>query len=768
IEGTKVIDAWVKAKEPPYFMEFGPPGQHINIGFVQPMTNPAAGPGSVSGQVVNMRLARPPDYGFYNGPPFAHTIPWIGVNDMAVGLGEGIYARPANADGTFSISGLAPGNYQLVIWDQYLDLIFAFHNFTVPPTGGATDLGEIPVFQWFTGLDHYVFVDSNENGMWDTGEAPVSDAVVNLRWRDGTIYQSFGTDTEGFVPFDQVFPFFAWQVAEIDYVRFKSTGVTVVVDAGGPTNPADPWSFGGILNPQAQPENGGAPYRTELGPVLLEGYQGFIGQRSVMMWGKKAYGPGDLDVAPYGDWPLGAGDIDLNGNGIFDHSNGGISGIVHYSTTRAEDNSQLGGPEVWEPGIPNIQVNLYRDAAGRNGNDGVPDDVDGVPGFLPPDVDNYPLGWRDGSAPKGAEDIDRDGDGVFDLNDAIQVAWTDSWDDNLPTGCPGDPADPFYMDGRCYDGLRNWNQVRPALFDGGYAFTSRWELHGGTRVESPGLPGGSFYIVEVATPAGYEVVKDEDKNVDFGDPVTPNQQIGAAAAIDPLAFPPCVGELHTLPDELTLFPGVPLNTTELVDLDPVTPGIQRPLCDRKQVLLNEFQNVGANFFLFTPVPIAGHIYGFILDDTQNEFDPTAPTFGEKFAPPFLPVSIRDWTGKEISRVYSDRWGVYNALVPSTSTANVPQPSGMSPGMYTVCLNDPRIPLPDGTYIQDPQWNQKYSLFCYTFQYMPGTTTYLDTPVVPIAAFAGPDTFPVDCDFPNGTPVINYVTTAGAGPGTGNG
>ncbi len=30
--------------------------------------------------------------------------------------------------------------------------------------------------------------------------------------------------------------------------------------------------------------------------------------------------------------------------------------------------------------------------------------------------------------------------------------------------------------------------------------------------------------------------------------------------------------------------------------------------------------------------------------------------------------------------------------------------------------------------------------------MPGTTTYLDTPVVPIAAFAGPDQFPVDVEF----------------------
>ena len=35
IEGTKIIDAWVKADEPPFFVEFGPPGYHAFFGFVQ-------------------------------------------------------------------------------------------------------------------------------------------------------------------------------------------------------------------------------------------------------------------------------------------------------------------------------------------------------------------------------------------------------------------------------------------------------------------------------------------------------------------------------------------------------------------------------------------------------------------------------------------------------------------------------------------------------------------------------------------------------------
>jgi large repetitive protein len=82
-------------------------------------------------------------------------------------------------------------------------------------------------------------------------------------------------------------------------------------------------------------------------------------------------------------------------------------------------------------------------------------------------------------------------------------------------------------------------------------------------------------------------------------------------------------------------------------------------------------------------------------------------------------------------------------------------------MLTACMNDPEA----DTYV-DPvtlqvggYFNPQYSTFCYTFQYMPGTTTYLDTPVVPVAAFAGPDQFPLDCALPAGTPRIYSVTTS---------
>ena len=61
-------------------------------------------------------------------------------------------------------------------------------------------------------------------------------------------------------------------------------------------------------------------------------------------------------------------------------------------------------------------------------------------------MDNYPLGWSDpacvddpavpdNECVAGPSDIDRNSNGSFDLGDAIQVTWTDSWDDDTPTGC---------------------------------------------------------------------------------------------------------------------------------------------------------------------------------------------------------------------------------------------------------------------------------------------------------------------------------------------
>ncbi len=870
IEGTKVIDAWVKAGEPPFFAEFGPVGVHAFIGFVSPEELAAANPGgphSVSGAVTNFHMSRPPDQTLWDSGSYAalaHTRPWVGLNSDA-GIGDNIAAVQAtvNDDGTatFQIDNVPDGEFQLVVWDSYLDQVIAYRTVTQADLDAGGAIGNVPVFNWFTRMENHVFLDTDGDGIRGANEAPLSEQAVNLRWRDGSVYQSFPTDLEGFVPFDQVFPFFSWLVAEVDYTRFDATGLTVTVDNGGNVDPAQGYGgpYAGILNPQIQTEDCTTPAclsRTETGQVLTQGYQGFLGQTSVFEWGKRPYAVG---------------------------ANGGISGVVSYGVTRAESDPQLAAVEPWEPGIPRVKVRLYREVVRSassvaivnpgfeipSGGNGIRDQlVDGTNGWLKtgggqiynPGLDaNAPEGFNsylilnsiagynlgDGSVQQTLGDVLAEGTytlnvqvgenattnssfgsyqvqlGVTDgtnfillaednntlapvngfltstvdytarANDKnlglnlvirlvgsvsgtgnIQVLFddvrldysdnglalvaeteTDSWDDSLPTGCPGGhPTDPVTPADKCYDGLRNFNQARPAVFDGGYAFND--------------IPAG-MYVVEVVPPAGYEILKEEDVNVGFGDGYASEvQMVGGAVLILPdaatvaeamgavadvgLAQPPCVGEMRTVPAFMSLFPASGAEAPFAKSM--------RPLCNRKQVILSDQGQAAADFTLLTDAPIAGHFAGTVLDDIAQEFDVNSPQFGEKWAPPFVPVSIRDFKGQEVTRVYTDRYGRMNGLVPSTFTANMPSPSGFSPAMHMSCMNDPGpIPNPngDGTLIIDPQYNPAYSNFCYTFQYMPGTTTYLDTPVLPVSAFASGDN-PVDCAPGAGMPVIARV------------
>src|SRR5256885_95702 len=135
----------------------------------------------------------------------------------------------------------------------------------------------------------------------------------------------------------------------------------------------------------------------------------------------------------------------------------------------------------------------------------------------------------------------------------------------------------------------------------------------------------------------------------------------------------------------------------------------------------------------------------------------SPTSGEKFSPPNLPVAVRDWAGNEISRIYSDQHGIFNGLTFSTFAVNPPDPSGYIPNVLDMCMND------RGTGVApDPFYQSAYSQFCYEWTFMPGQTSYLDTPVIPTAAFAAEYNHP-DCAYPDATPAISQVDGDGVGP-----
>ena len=905
IEGSKVIDAWVKANEPPAFVEFGPPGPHVFVGFVKSSEDggfpplPAPAPGqqvaTVSGTVTDIHLSRPPFSEFFSGRDFPAC--WVGLNDMAAGGGIGVYATPCTDSG-FSIPGVRPGSYQLVVFDANLDVVISAQPLTIDATGGTCNggfscsLGDVGVFNWFSRVNGGVFSDADQDGFWDANESGIGPESqdISLRWRDGSVYQNFPTDGDGLAPFDEKFPFFHWLVAEVSFANKKATGATFVVDAGGPvdTTATDFPSFGELV-PQAQcsdpsqydpatnqcpgfelinPNTGDNFSRTETGPVLTQGIQGFLGQVSVLQFGKTDYigftAPDFSTIPP--TLPMFVGE------------NGGISGMIFYATTRAEDEPQFAAAEEWEPGVPRVQLALYADgdidsfpiattpADFPNGNgsygdvdwdgngiadpdDGMIDDIDGNGCVSYADVDNYPFDSAATPFP-GLEDVDYNwaantpdpvtgvcaqnpgpGNGVFDLNDALQVTWTDSWDDNIPTGCqgrnnvPGAVVSPAIGDDRCFDGLRNYNQVRDAVFDGGFAFVDYDLDHLASFTGTPTADAAaaiqfyltsadaavraidvsqadnlqlgllpSDYIVQMAAPPGYESLREEHKNVDFGDQYIPTE--GQDAILQALP-PACVGEPRVVPQYLSMVtkdgtgePGV--GDSNLID--PAMSGDEgvfapfagesRPTCDLKQVPLSSAQNAAAEFFLMTHVPKAANISGMILNDVANEFDPSSPAFGEKFAPPHVPVAFFDWNGNLVNRIYSDQYGRFDLLAPSTFTANLPMPSGMSPNMLVSCMNDAGPILnpqynpaddPDGIGIDssgqpknivDPFFDPQYSQFCYTFQYMPGTITYLDTPVVQIAAFTGPGQFPVDCERPTSTPMISSAKRRNADGGGG--
>ena len=80
-------------------------------------------------------------------------------------------------------------------------------------------------------------------------------------------------------------------------------------------------------------------------------------------------------------------------------------------------------------------------------------------------------------------------------------------------------------------------------------------------------------------------------------------------------------------------------------------------------------------------------------------------------------------------------------------------------MLTAVLNHPF--LPDGSI--DPFYDPSFSVTPWTLDYWPGKTTYLDTPIVPVVAFAGFPKNGPDVEQEDGTPLISEVSSASGGP-----
>ncbi len=777
IEGTPTVDAWVKANEPRVFTEgFGPGTYHTFFGFVDPTKLaglPAtARPITVTGTLRYNHFTRPPQGAQTSVGP-AVTEAWVGLNALNPlgAAGPGLYAAPCDPDtGSFSIGNVPPGTYQLVSWDKPLDALFGIRTITVPnqPANTTYSLGNVLSFRWFGTYEGSVFYDHDADGFRDPNDQGMAQQTLNLRWRDGTVYMSTLTDSLGEFAMSEVFPFFKWLVAEVDFARFKPTGMTAVVDEGGDIPPENGWTMPseGVRNPQPQyqtnpdgtinlaapilnPNTGNNLSRTELStdpaaPLLLEAVHLFLNQNSRIDWGKINYGPNE---------------------------NGGIAGIVGYGTTRAEEDPRTGTIDPWEAGVPRVQVVLYSDANA----DKIIDDMDGDGGVTLADIDNHPIGWRDGGLP-GPEDVDRNGNTVFDAGDAIQIAWTDSWDDSPPTGAL-QPNPPVVLGKPIVgnDNFATWNQTREGVFDGGYCFGSYYpdgltKFKAGTGRPSKDYLASGMYVVQACPPSGYLIQTEESFNVTFGDAYKPSKLLLAPELVGTPAnhandtllarILPAVRSTGTdpnlflVPAELSLFPGTPCSFA----------GQERPIADMKWVRVADGKNAAADFHIYTEVPKGTRVAGFVLNDLTAEFNPATPLYGEKAPPGFLPISFRDWAGHEIARTYSDEYGSYEALLPSTYNVAAPCPSGVAPQMLTLTLNDPTMPDPanPGRRIPDPYYNPSYSTTPWTLHYYPGTLLYADTPIVPTGGFVGGPNKQLDTEPTDGTPVIKDVTVGPIG------
>lgn len=797
LEGTPAQDAFTGVNEPTYFQEFGPPGPHVTVGFVNPghvaayaKANGLTGSHTVTGKVTNQHMSRPSDVTLYDSGSYdmlSSTTCQVVLNAQS-GNGAAIAAAQCAQDGSFKLENVPAGDFSVTVFDQWLDQIIQTTAVTVPASSPTVDMGDISVLSWFTQYDQNIYMDLNNNGVYDDGEPGISNVPLTVRYRNGAPSNSTLSDSSGNGILVELFPLFNWYVAEADTTRFKQTGVHITVDGGGKPDTTGP----GANLWTSKYVTGESTDRVEQPGALSYGFQGFISQRNRVDWGRTPYVQGE---------------------------NGGITGYVVYSSTRPFDDMRYNVQTIWEPLVPRVKVNLYRK-----------DTLDDGTETLTLVDTTQTSSWDDFvNLVQGADGnpyiLDPDGN-LRDPATGTIMPGKAANTSPYPAGkqvnlqCPGQKTDDVYTKytlgandaQRCYDGWHNWNQVQAAPYDGRYVFpsadyvakhplTAAQKAKGQTLVS---LPPAS-YVVETVTPPGYDVVKEEDKNILIGDafvaPVT--QQFGPLGSIfilpdqatlgnanpnnpstgDPgfqsnpttdlgdnggsmqTQFPPCVGNLHRVPDFLSLYPGA----------QQVAPfaGMERPLCDRKLVALNDQMQSSATFFIYTQVPVASNDTGIILDDAASEFNAASPDFGEKASVPFVPISIKDWAGQEVSRAYSDQWGAYNMMTPSSWLVNPPTPSGYGPNMMITCMNDPGpIADPAGTIdpatgkvrmITDPQYNASYSTFCYTNPFMPGQTTYLDTPVLPIAAFASGNN-PADCALADATPAIRRVdTSAGFGP-----
>src|SRR2546430_89285 len=286
---------------------------------------------------------------------------------------------------------------------------------------------------------------------------------------------------------------------------------------------------------------GGSTGRVDPAWVTSEGWQGFSGQNSFIDFGKIPFVAGET---------------------------GGIHGEVIYASTRPFDDPSLLIHTSWTPDVPGVTINLYQEGTAPDGSQSLKlvDTTktssfdDWAQGFYPGTNKPYMSCPGQFPAPTPTTYGDPFYVTLFNQPDYLDVY------NNQHSGTPLHTI-PNNSQFKCYDGMHNWNQVQPAPYDGMYKFptivtrdpttgapTGTGSVNGtpGTRPGSncticvanpndgtPRLPAGK-YVVEMLMPPGYELVKEEDKNILIGDNYI------APATVE---FPGLGAAIYILPDQ---------------------------------------------------------------------------------------------------------------------------------------------------------------------------------------------------------------------------
>jgi uncharacterized repeat protein (TIGR01451 family) len=692
LEGNHDWDTWVMEGATGFDTEFvvaGEPFPPVIFGFVKPTNTMAAGSGVIKGSVMATKAYIPPtggistEGGIFGGKIAGPIVkPWIALSDLNGG-DVAVYVGQGGADGTFDIHNVPDGSYTLTYWDEPQDYILGIENVTV--VGGETvDMGELHALGWWTQISGYVFNDLNENGKKDAGEAGLANFPVSMKKRENSLMDrgavTVFTDSQGYYFMENAYPITQWLVEEVYSDQFKTTGVTYQAD----NQPSETTVLGAGVDISVLP---------------------IIGLGGRVDWGVKAYAPGE---------------------------NGGIVGTVSYDTTRNELDPRYAAVEAWQPGVPDLTVDLYA-PVDCGTNTGAPCSADG-----------YELV---ASGPDA---------GAYATGKLLNTYVTENW--QRPTGCTARNVDgnplvhgtdedvlPLQADAPCLEGPLMGVQFAPyatdqgtpdanfgATVDGNYGFGDGCFGPGGFDTVAQACADGTAptaltpadYLVKVEIPNDasgrpmYTVTKEEDINIFHGDQFVPQ--------VPP---PACAGPLHTVDlagkgidgygpvtiDGVTVNASTPVDNPDYADAGGTYfEGKQTPLCDTKLVTVSDRRSIAPTFNVFTDVPLPVRFWGLAVDDLNFSSDPKSLLYGEKMGIPFAPVGIYDYTNRLVTTTESDYNGLFDVLLPSTNRISCPTPSGVCPNLYRFVGNDPGVP---GRL--NPTYNPQYRTIAAEFEAFPG-------------------------------------------------